>query len=150
MSVLKRFLDLNIWVKAVFCFCVIGALSNLVLVGRDVAHDGVLLRLHLGFLVLYVGQVVFILLEERQVWALTVLQGFMALFTNADFTFIPLVRVLGNLIYVCIPSAPLEAVKVFQYIVMSLSFTLQMLGAFILFTLLPKPVPTRTDVESAV
>lgn len=137
MRIVERFLDLNIWVKVIFFFCLIGLLSNIVLVARDITRDGVLLQLHLGFLILYAGQVVFILLHERHVWALAVLQGLMALWTNADFTFIPFVRTIGNLVYACIPAASLEHIQVFQYVVISLSFTLQMLGAFILFSLLP-------------
>ena len=148
MKVLKHFLDLNIWVKAIFFFCVIGLLSNIVLVSRDIAHDGVLLRLHIGFLILYAGQVVFILLHERQVWALAALQGIMALSTNADFTFISLVRTLGNFVYACIPGASLEHLKVFQYVVISLSFTLQMLGAFALFSLLPKSSPAAPPPDA--
>ena len=131
-------MDLNIWVKAVFLFCLIGLLSNAVLVWRDMAYDGILLRLHLGFLILYAGQIAFILLGERQVWALAALQGVLALLTNADFTFFPLVRFLGNVIYSVWPEPSLEYTKVYQYILISLAFTLQMLSAFILFSLLPR------------
>ena len=138
LKLVRTYLDLNIWVKAVFLFCLIGLLSNAVLVWRDMAYDGILLRLHLGFLILYAGQIAFILLGERQVWALAALQGVLALLTNADFTFFPLVRFLGNVIYSVWPEPSLEYTKVYQYILISLAFTLQMLSAFILFSLLPR------------
>ena len=142
-KILTRFLNLNVWVQIVFCLCLVGALTNTVLVVRDIFNDGILLRLHLGFLILYAGQVVFILLEERQVWALAVLQGIMALLTNADFTCMPLVRFVGNIIYTLWPEPSLEYMKVYRYLMTSSAFTLQLLSAFILFSLLPKSTVTK-------
>lgn len=140
-KLITRFLNLNVWVQIVFCLCLVGALTNTVLVVRDIFSDGILLRLHLGFLILYAGQVVFILLEERQVWALAVLQGVMALLTNADFTCMPLVRFVSNIIYTLWPEPSLEYMKVYRYLMTSSAFTLQLLSAFILFSLLPKSAP---------
>ena len=142
-KILTRFLNLNVWVQIVFCLCLVGALTNTVLVVRDIFNDGILLRLHIGFLILYAGQVVFILLGERQVWALAVLQGVMALLTNADFTCMPLVRFVGNIIYTLWPEPSLEYMKVYRYLMTSSAFTLQLLSAFILFSLLPKSTPTQ-------
>ncbi len=142
-KILTRFLNLNVWVQIVFCLCLVGALTNTVLVARDILNDGILLRLHLGFLILYVGQVVFILLGERQVWALAVLQGVMALLTNADFTCMSLVRFVGNIIYTLWPEPSLEYMKVYRYLMTSAAFTLQLFSAFILFSLLPKSTVTK-------
>ncbi len=142
-KILTRFLNLNVWVQIVFCLCMVGALTNTVLVARDIFNDGILLRLHIGFLILYAGQVVFILLEERQVWALAVLQGIMALLTNADFTCMPLVRFVGNIIYTLWPEPSLEYMKVYRYLMTSSAFTLQLLSAFILFSLLSKSTVTK-------
>ena len=142
-KILTRFLNLNVWVQIVFCLCLVGALTNTVLVVRDIFSDGILLRLHIGFLILYVGQVVFILLEERQVWALAALQGVMALLTNADFTCMPLVRFVGNIVYTLWPEPSLEYMKVYRYLMTSAAFTLQLFSAFILFSLLPKSTVTK-------
>jgi len=148
-KLIARFLDLNDWIKLIFCFCLLGAFANGVSVARDVFNDGVLLRLHAGFFILYAGQVVFILLQERHVWALAALQGVLALLTNADFTFIPFVRFIGNIIYICWPEPSLEYTNIYRYIMISLSFTLQMLGAFALFSLLPAPLPKVSNNSSA-
>ncbi len=58
-----------------------------------------MLRLHLGFFILYAAQAVFILLKERMVGVLSLLQALLALWTNADFTFAFVVRVLGRVYY---------------------------------------------------
>lgn len=143
----SRFWELNIWVKIVLCCCAFGALASAGMVGKDFAHNGILLRLHLGFFILYTGQVVFILCHERLVWVLAALQGFMALLTTADFTFMPLVRFVGNVIYMCWPDPSIEYDKVYRYLLISAAFTLQMLSAYILFSLLPAATPQK-DVSS--
>lgn len=133
-----HFLRLNFWVKIIFCFCLIGALSNTVLCIRDLMTGGLLFRLHAGFWVLYVSQVVFILLGERYVSIIALVQGILAFFTSADFTFVPLLRSLGSVVYVFCPVPTLEMMSVYKYVFMSLAFTLQMLSAYVLFVSFPK------------
>ena len=80
----------------------------------------------------------FIFLHERMVWVIAVLQGILALVTNADFTFVPLVRIIGRTIY-ALTDPTVEAAKVYKYVLISVSFTLQMLSAYAEFSLLPAP-----------
>lgn len=134
----KRYFALNIWVKIIFFFCLFGAFVNFFLLGRDIFAHGVLWRLHSGFFLLYISQAVFILLQERYVCILTVLQGVLALWTNADFTFVPLLRLLGNFYYLVNPVPSVESLKTYAYVSASAAFTLQMLSAYALFSLLPR------------
>ncbi len=136
--VLKRWFSLNIWLKVIALLCLIGGITNGMLLVNDIAQDGVLFRLHLGFFILYIAQIVFILLNERLVFVLAVLQGIMALMTSADFTFVPVVRVIGRLIYQ-LTTPTIESEKVYKYVLISASFSLQMLSAYAEFSLLPKP-----------
>ena len=143
-KLVSYFFNLNCWIKLIFFFCVLGMLTNAYLIYRDVALGGVLLRLHAGFLLLYGAQVLFILLEERMVWVLAALQGFLALFVNADFTFMPLTRLLGRIAYSLGPGFAIDNMREYRYVVVALAFTLQMLSAFALFSLLPKhDVPSQ-------
>ena len=54
-KLIVRFTGLNIWVKVIIGFCLFGAFVNLFLVARDISSGGILLRLHAGFLVLYLA-----------------------------------------------------------------------------------------------
>lgn len=132
MKSLSRFLHFPLFVQLIWAFCVLGTLINLWLIARDLLTDPVLFRLHLGYLILYVGQVVFILLEEKYVSALTVLQGIIALFTTVDFIFTPLLQAIGHTYY-WLFSPSIESLKVYQYVFVALGFTLQMAGAAYLF-----------------
>ena len=146
-TLIKRFVGLNIWVKIIFFFCLFGSFVNLFLVLRDISSDGVLLRLHAGFLVLYASQAAFMLLHERYVCVLVALQGLLALLTNADFTFVPLLRVLGQFYYIFSATPSVEAMTVYKYVFVSAAFTLQMLSAYILFAMLPKYEPKKKTPE---
>lgn len=148
-KIVKRFFGLNVWVKVIFFFCLLGTFANIFLVCRDLSSSGVLLRLHAGFLILYAAQASFILAHERYVCVLTVLQGFLALLTSADFMFAPLVRVLGRFYYLVIPSPSVEALTVYRYVFISLCFTFQMLASYALFSLLPKYTPKKKTEEEA-
>ena len=147
-TLLNRWLELNNWLKAIAFFCLIGCVSNAILIGRDFASSGILLRLHIGFFVLYAAQIAFIFLHERMVCVIAVLQGILALVTNADFTFVPLARIIGRTIYV-LTDPTVEFIKVYKYVLISVSFTLQMLSAYAEFSLLPTPVKkTPTSEEN--
>lgn len=127
-KLLIRFMRFPVFVQLIWLLCVLGALINLWLMGRDLFTDPVLLRLHLGYFILYVGQVVFILLQEKYVSLLTLLQGIIALLTTVDFIFTPLLQVIGHTYYwICSPSV--ESLKIYQYVFVSAGFTLQMAGA---------------------
>ena len=71
----NRITGLNVWVQVILIFCLLGTFINFCLAVRDLSADGVLLRLHAGFLVLYASQVIFILLHERYVCVLAAVQG---------------------------------------------------------------------------
>lgn len=129
----SRFINFPFFVQLIWLFCVLGTLLNLWTMGRDLLTGGVLWRLHLGYLILYAGQVAFIFLEEKQVCLLTFLQGLVALFTTVDFIFSPLLQVIGHAYY-WLFSPSVEALKVYQYVFVSVAFTLQMAsGAYLFF-----------------
>ena len=124
-KLLKRFAKFPFFVQLVWLLCVVGMCTSLVLLVRDMHEGGVLFRLHLGYFMMYAAQVGFILAREKYVALLTVLQGVLALLTTADFIFVPILQLLGRVYYwLCNPSV--EALKVYQYVFVSMGFTLQM------------------------
>ena len=135
----RRFLWLDFRLKLVWLLCLFGLLLNTLFLCRDVQQGGILLRLHAGFWILYAGQIVFILLKERMVAVLSLLQTVLAFLTNADFTFVPVLRVLGYMIYMVKGGFSLEEMDVYKYIFMSACLTLELLKTAWLWLLLPAP-----------
>ena len=124
----QRFIRFPFFIQLIWLFCVIGMLINVWLIGRDLLTDSVLFRLHLGYFILYVGQICFILVQEKYVSLLTILQGVIALLTTVDFIFTPLLQAVGHTYY-WVFSPSVESLKVYQYVFVSLAFTLQMASA---------------------
>lgn len=128
----KRFISFSLFVQALLLLCFAGTVVQTCWLIEDIFSQQLLWRLHLGFLILYASQTLFILLKERWVCVLTVLQGVLALFTTANFIFSPILRFVGGAYFmVTIPTV--EGLKAYQYVVVSLAFTLQMFSAYALF-----------------
>ena len=137
MKILNRFWTFPFFVQLIFLLCILGALVNVVLLVRDVMQGGLLLRLHIGYFILYVAQAFFILAREKYVALLTLLQGIIALLTTADFIFVPLLQIVGKLYY-WLFHPTVEQLKVYQYVFMSSAFTLQLASAAYLWGYLRK------------
>ena len=125
---LRRFWQFPFFVQLLWLLSMVGVFANLALIMRDLSSNAILLRLHLGFFILYASQAAFILAREKYVCVLTLLQGVMALLTTADFLFVPILQILGRVYYVlCSPT--IEALKVYRYVFVSAAFTLQLFSA---------------------
>lgn len=132
----NRFCQFPPFVQLIIVLCVVGFLTNSYLLGKDIFKgSSILWRLHLGFFLLYISQLGFIFWREKYVCFLTVLQGILALLTTADFIFVPILRMLGE-IYFAVWFPSVEEMKVYKYIFISLAFTLQMYSAYRLFSFL--------------
>lgn len=129
----QRFIQFPLFIQLIWLLCVIGMLTNIWLIGRDLLTNSVLFRLHLGYCILYVGQVCFILVQEKYVSLLTILQGIIALLTTVDFIFTPLLQAVGHTYYWAF-SLSVESLKIYQYVFVSLAFTLQMASAAYLWS----------------
>ncbi len=139
----QRFEGLNIWLKIIWTLCLCGFIFNTISLCKDLHTGGILFRLHLGFWILYGGQVVFILWGERLVFLLSLLQGVLALFSNLDLTFVPLVRIVGWFVYALHGTFAVEELEVYKYIFVSVCFTLEMWKTVVLLLLL-RPLPSST------
>ena len=124
-KLIKNFFSLPLFVQLIWLLCVVGTFTNLVLLVRDVREGGPLLRLHLGYFMLYTAQVFFIFAREKYVALLVLLQGIIALLTTADFIFVPPLQVLGRIYYVVFQPT-VEQLEIYQYVFVSIAFTLQM------------------------
>ena len=132
MNAVNRFFKFPFFIQLIWLLCLIGLLTNAVLLMRDVTSNAILWRLHVGFFILYAGQLGFILVREKYVALLALLQGIMALLTTADFTFSPLLQIAGRLYYwVCEPTV--EMMSTYQYVFVALASSLQLASVMYLW-----------------
>lgn len=142
----RRFVSLDFKLKLVLVFCLYGMLLNTAFLCRDMQQGGLLLRLHIGFWVLYAGQVVFLLLKERMVFVLSLLQAVLAFLTNADFSFVPVVRLAGYVVFLVKGEFTIEEMDVYKYVFISACLTLELLKTYWMFALLPPPKKKKSAV----
>ena len=145
----RRFLELDFKLQLVLVFCLYGTLLNTVFLCRDFSQQGLLMRLHLCFLLLYAGQVVFILRKERMVFVLSLLQAVLAFLTNADFAFVPVVRMVGYAVFMFKGEFTIEEMDVYKYVFVSACLTLELLKTYWLFALLPAPKKKKPQPAEA-
>lgn len=146
----QRFCELHFLLKIIWIFCLLGCLFNTAAIWRDLHGSGILLRLHIGFWLLYTGQVIFILLRERMVFVLSLLQAVLALATSLDFSFVPLNRVIAQLFFTVYGTLSIDAAEVYKYIFVSACFTLEVLKSFLLWALLAREEdPTEESTQAA-
>jgi len=128
----ERFTSFSLLVQVIFLLCFLSTVLEVAWLCQALAAHSVLWRLHLGFAILCASEMILILLEEKWVCVLTVLQGILALLTTADFIFTPILRFVGGA-YFIVTVPTVEGMKVYQYVFVSLAFTLQMFSAHALF-----------------
>ena len=112
----RNFCELHFLLKIIWIFCALGLLLNSWAIVQDLRGPGVLLQLHVGFWILYAGQVVFILQHERIVFVLSLLQLILAFYTNLDFTFVPPLRLVGEVVYMLGGPFSLAGMENYKYI----------------------------------
>lgn len=145
----QSFVRLNFWVKIIWIFCLLGAFCNAIAICRDLQGNSILLRLHIGFFVMYAGQVACILMHERMIVVVSLMQAIFALVTNLDFTFVPVVRLIGKLFYVLHGELSVDDLPVYKYVFVSLCFTLELLKSYFLFFLIaPHSAPEEEAASS--
>ncbi len=151
-KVWKHFMGLDVRLKMVWLLCLFGLFLNTLFLLRDMQYGGLLLRLHAGFWVLYAGQIVFILMHERMVCVLSLLQAVLAFLTNADFTFVPVLRFIGYTLHRLTGGFTIDEMEVYKYVFMSAALTLELLKTAWLWLLLPaakKRTPSQEISASA-
>lgn len=127
MKLLNQWWHTPFFIRLVGFLCLLGTVNNVLLLGKDMGSGSVLWQLHAGFLLLYAGQVFFILTQEKYVAVLTLLQGLAALATTADFMFVPLLQIAG--LFYWFSNPPVDTQSVYKYIFVSAAFTLQLASA---------------------
>lgn len=133
MKALNHFLEFPFFIQIIWFLCLLGTLLNMMLLWRDATTGGVLWHLHGCFLLLYISQVVCIWVKEPLTAVLTAMQGFIALLSTSDFIFYPILKALG-ICWAGLFDPSVQTLKAYEYVFVSMAFTLQMMAAFYLFT----------------
>jgi len=138
-KLIQNFKKLNIYLKIILFFCVIGFGRNAYLFftqGADVA-DGY--RLYGGFALIFGSQIVFLMLRDWRAAIFSAAQCFFALFLYEDFTFLPVVKPIFYFFMYAVPDINFEQISFLQYVMTALLFSLEVLKTFLIYDFLTVP-----------
>ncbi len=144
---MKSFWNTPFFIRLIGLLCLLGVACNLFLLGRDFIFGSMLWRLHTGFLLLYIGQVIFIFAQEKYVAVLTLLQAFAAFVTTADFIFTPVLQVAG--LFYWLSNPPIDTQSVYKYLFISAALTLQLASAGYLWFYFGSLEDSQTEKSAA-
>ncbi|WP_428898406.1 hypothetical protein Dip518_000599 [Parelusimicrobium proximum] len=133
MGIIKRFLSLNIYLKIILVFCVIGFVRNFIflIMYGGIVQDGY--RIFIGFLLLYGAQSVLIMMTDRRGVIFSAAQCIFALIINNDFTFLPVVKPVFSILIYFFDVTDKYAVADFQYIMVAFLFTVELLKSYLMY-----------------
>ncbi len=86
------------WLYFILIFCLCGCIRNILMlkyVGLNYSYF--ITKVCVAMFMLYFGQSVLILLRQRVVWILSLIQCFFCLFVYKDFTFLPIVNIFNSI-----------------------------------------------------
>jgi len=135
-KLIQNFKKLNIYLKIILFFTVIGFGKNVYLFftqGADVI-DGY--RLYGGFALIFGSQILFLLLRDWRASIFSAAQCFFALFLYEDFTFLPVVKPIFYFFMYAIPDVNFEQISSLQYIMTALLFSLEVLKTYLIYDFL--------------
>lgn len=137
MRVWRNIKKLNIWLKIILFFCLIGFFKDAYLLGHYFPSSYAI-RIFGGFGLLYLVQIVMVYFKDWRVVWFSLAHGVFALFLNQDFTFLPLFKPFAGLVITLTPDFPLENVQHVEYILISLLFSLELLKTLFFYDFLKK------------
>ena len=146
MKNLVRFIEFPFFIQIIWISCVLGTILNVILLWRDMTRGSVLWHLHTCFLLLYSAQVIFIWLKEPLTAVLTAVQGVVALLSTSDFIFYPFLKGLG-IVWAGFFDPTVHTLRTYEYIFVSLAFTLQMTAAFYLWASFRRPKKDKPEEQ---
>ncbi|MGB2579696.1 hypothetical protein AAIR98_001615 [Elusimicrobium simillimum] len=141
---IKNFKSINIYLKIIVVFCLIGFVKNFYLLFTQGPHVIMGYRLFAGFAIIFLSQAVFVTLKDWRAAFFSAAHCFFALFLYEDFTFLPVLKPVFTFFVYMTPFASERATQLLQYTMVSMLFSLEMLKTFTIYDYL-KPKHEKKD-----
>ena len=140
-------------IYVILFFCLAGLYRNIYQIsifGFD--YSGMATKVLLAMTVIYASQIILILMRERKVWVISLMQAAFCIYVYEDFTFLPVTALVKNILWVYFPEMDYGWVKFINTAAASAMLTLEILKTYILFALtqeLPRGKKQKKSVKKA-
>lgn len=145
-ELIKTYKSLNIFLKIILIFCVLGLFKDIYFIFTKSAHTVNGWRIFGGFALLYLSQIMFIFLKDWRAALFSAAQCFFTLFLYADYTFYPVVYPLFKLFFISLPQVSFKALVFLNYVLVSFMFSLELFKTLLLWDFFrPAKIAIKTD-----
>lgn len=132
----KYLAKIDNWLYLILIFCLFGVIRNLLLLRYyGLNYSYLTTKVCLAMLLVYSVQILLILLRQRLVWVVSLIQAIFCLTVYKDFTFIPLAAVLVMLKNALFTDISYGWEYFFNFALMSFMFCLELIKTYLLYAL---------------
>jgi hypothetical protein len=100
-------------------------------------------KVFVAMIVIYIAQSVLLLARERKAWLISALQAFFCFYVYEDFTFLPVVTAVKNIIMYLRPDMDYGWLRFLQVSCISALLSLEILKTYLIFALTTEPPRRR-------
>lgn len=136
MKIIKYLRAIYWPIYVILFFCLAGFWRNIYQIsifGFD--YSGMATKVLLAMTVIYASQIALILMRERKVWVISLMQAAFCIYVYEDFTFLPAAALVKNILWRFFPQMDYGWVKFMNTTAVSALLSLEILKTYILFAL---------------
>ncbi len=132
---LKRFSRLNVYLKIIVVFCLIGMFYNAFSLWKYSGHFNYI-KIYFGFFIIYLMQVILILLRDQRAALFSLMQCFFAFFAVSEYTFFYFFKPIFNFIKYLDTVLEINYFVDLRYTLVSIVLSLEFLKTMLMYDFL--------------
>ena len=135
-KILKYLYQIDNWLYLILAFCLFGCIRNILMLKYVGLNYGYFItKVCVAMLAIYFAQSVLILLRQRVVWFVSLVQCLFCIFVYKDFTFLPLASVFNAIRNYFIPNLTYGEEYFIGFAMISFLFCAEIIKTYLLYTL---------------
>lgn len=135
-KILNYLSEIDLWLYLILTFCFFGCIRNfLVLKYTGLDYSYFITKVCVAMFAIYLAQILLILLRQRIVWFISLVQCGFCIFVYKDFTFLPLTNIVNLVKDFIFPNMTYGEEYFIGFAIVSFLFCLEMIKTYLLYTL---------------
>ena len=139
-KVLNYLSKIDYWLYLILTFCFFGCIRNIIMLKyAGFNYSYFMTKACIAMFVIYFAQSALILLRQRAVWFISLVQCFFCLFVYKDFTFLPLTNLFTLIKNFAFPNLTYGQEYFISFASISFLFSLELIKTYLLYALTDQP-----------
>ena len=149
-KIFKYFYAIDNWLYVILAFCFFGLVRNFVIlryVGWN--YNYFVTKVCFAMFIIYLAQVILILMRQRTVFIISLLQVLFCAFVFRDFTFLPLIRLIVMIKNVLFTNLSYGWEYFIGFACFSVMFCLEIIKTYLLYVL-TNQLPNKKEIKQTI